>query len=65
MLAPKRIKYRKKHKGKMRGVSRRGVPTGSADSSWNEDFHQSSGGYTNGYGGAPGRKRHIAPLKTH
>ncbi len=24
MLAPKRIKYRKKHKGKMRGVSRRG-----------------------------------------
>ena len=24
MLAPKRIKYRKKHKGKMRGISRRG-----------------------------------------
>lgn len=24
MLAPKRVKYRKKHKGKMRGVSRRG-----------------------------------------
>ena len=24
MLAPKRIKYRKKHKGRMRGVSRRG-----------------------------------------
>lgn len=24
MLAPKRVKYRKKHKGKMRGISRRG-----------------------------------------
>ncbi len=24
MLAPKRIKYRKKHKGRMRGISRRG-----------------------------------------
>ncbi len=24
MLAPKRVKYRKKHKGRMRGVSRRG-----------------------------------------